>query len=330
MNKKLPNSSMCSSFSLNDNLAKWTCQHQQSDIGSLRFSPDGKSLAITCFKGEAYIRNSSRSRILAQFQVSEVESPILSVRWNTKNQDQLIFSAANGSISSWSIKDQKKLWSVCEKGNTVNSIDISPQGDCFVSVGSDSVVRVYDIETHQLKTILATTSYMQGVVTGHTNRVFATFYINDNLVASGGWDNTVILWDLRQGSAARSIFGPSICGDAINVVNQGKTLVTGSWRDSKQLQFWDVSSGNCEKSIDVGAKPNQVNVYAIAVTPNQQFVACAGSSTNRSMFYRVSDYALVYQTGIQPSEVTDIHFSSRQFAYGLADSTVFVDYYKMK
>ena len=321
---------MATLLTLNDSQTKWTARHQDSDIGALRFSPDGKFLAITCFNGYAYVRNSSRSRITGHYLVSAENSPILSVKWGPKNQDQLFFSAADGTISSWSIQGEKELWSIKEEGNTVNSIDISPSGEFLASVGSDSVVRLYDVETQKIIKNLSTTSYIQGKVTGHTNRVFATFYINENLFASGGWDNTVILWDARSGSVVRSIFGPSICGNGITAVNGEKTLVTGSWRGEKQLQFWDIGTGNNEKSVNVGASPKELYVDAVATTTNKLFVACGGSHANRVSFFRVSDYAHVFQSAIQPSEITDLDFNNRQFAFGLADSTVAVDTYSMK
>lgn len=321
---------MATLLALNDGKSKWTSQHQNSDIGALRFSPDGKFLAITCFNGYAYVRNSSRSRITGHYLVSEENSPILSVKWGPKNQDLLYFSASDGTISSWSAQEQKELWSIKEEGNTVNSIDISPNGENFASVGSDSVLRIYNVENQQIVSKLSTTSYIKGRVTGHTNRVYAAYYVDENMIASGGWDNTVILWDTRSGTAARSIFGPSICGNGITAINCKKTLVTGSWRGEKQLQFWDIGSGNNIKSVNVGAPPNEIFVYAIAATPNQQFIACGGSHANRISFFRVSDYAHVYSTAIQPSEVTDLDFNNRQFAYGLADSTVNVDTYTMK
>ena len=316
-------------FKINDSQTQWTLEHQGSDIGSLRFSPDGKLLAITCFNGYAYVRNASRSRIVGHYQVSTSNSPILSVRWNPKNNDQLLFSAANGAISSWSVKENKEIWCISEKENTVNSLDVSPSGATFCSVGSDNSVRVYDMTRHELAHNMKTTNYLKGAVTGHSNRVFATLYLDENTVASGGWDNTVILWDIRSGSVVRSFFGPSICGDGLCMVNNSKTLVTGSWRDKDQLQFFDIGTGNCEKSITVGTQPNSMYIYTVQSTPNQRFVACGGSGVNRISFFRVSDYAHLAQTDNQKSEIHDLDFTNRQFAFGLADSTVHVDSYSI-
>jgi WD40 repeat protein len=48
------------------------------------------------------------------------------------------------------------------------------------------------------------------VTAGHVSRVFALKFhpMDRNLVISGGWDNTIQVWDLRCDHAIRSIFGP--------------------------------------------------------------------------------------------------------------------------
>lgn len=43
---------------------------------------------------------------------------------------------------------------------------------------------------------------------------------------AGGWDNTVQVWDVRVGYAVRSIYGPHICGDSLDL--DGNTIVTGT------------------------------------------------------------------------------------------------------
>jgi WD40 repeat protein len=52
--------------------------------------------------------------------------------------------------------------------------------------------------------------YTQGRVTGHSLRVFSCQFINDNEIASSGWDDTVLIWDTRGAQLVRSIFGTHI------------------------------------------------------------------------------------------------------------------------
>jgi len=79
--------------------------------------------------------------------------------------------------------------------------------------------------------------------TSHSNRVFCVKYDQDdpNMIASGGWDCNVKIWDIRQGHPVRNIAGPYICGSSIDI-NNGY-LVTGSYRDEKQIELWDYATG---------------------------------------------------------------------------------------
>jgi hypothetical protein len=46
----------------------------------------------------------------------------------------------------------------------------------------------------------------------------------------------------------RSIYGPHICGDSLDIVNN--EIVTGSWRGDNQLQLWDFGSGELIQDIN--------------------------------------------------------------------------------
>ena len=107
------------------------------------------------------------------------------------------------------------------------TVDYKPDGTLFATAGSDCIVRVYDEATRKLKVELAGGGTGEP---GHNNRVFAVKFDkeDENLIVSGGWDNNVKVWDIREPSPVRSIYGPYICGDALDL-NDGYIL-TGSWR----------------------------------------------------------------------------------------------------
>jgi WD40 repeat protein len=69
----------------------------------------------------------------------------------------------------------------------------------------------------------------------HSNRVFASKFDreDDNMLISGGWDNNIKIWDLREGGPVRNIFGAYVCGDALDI-HEGYIL-SGSWRSEEQL-----------------------------------------------------------------------------------------------
>ena len=68
------------------------------------------------------------------------------------------------------------------------------------------------------------------------------------MVASGGWDNTIIVHDIRQKGPIAGILGAYVCGDAIEFC--GNEIISGSWRNEDQLQIWDVRTTDKKKDID--------------------------------------------------------------------------------
>ena len=92
---------------------------------------------------------------------------------------------------------------------------------------------------------------------GHSNRVFSVKFVpeDDNMLVSGGWDNTVQIWDSRVEMAVRSFYGPHICGNAVDV--KDGMVLTGSWRQEHQLQLWDFGTGKLIEEIQWGPKSKQ-------------------------------------------------------------------------
>lgn len=87
---------------------------------------------------------------------------------------------------------------------------------------------------------------------GHSNRVFCLKCnpYQPNMIATGGWDNTVQIYDIRKRGPIASLFGPHICGDAIDFKSDGVTMLTGSYRNSDVLELWDLRTFEKTKNID--------------------------------------------------------------------------------
>eukprot|EP00924_Labyrinthula_sp_SR-Ha-C_P013881 maker-scaffold_5-augustus-gene-16.14-mRNA-1 protein AED:0.13 eAED:0.18 QI:0/0/0/1/0/0.33/3/0/575 len=172
--------------------------------------------------------------------------------------------------------------------NQVFCIDYRFDGKLFASAGKDKIVRVYDEATKQLVNKMETGT--ERVTPGHSNRVFSLKFNPDdpNTLISGGWDNTVQIWDLRVSRAVRSIFGPHICGDSVDLFNG--TILTGSWRPDNQLQLWDFISGELIEEIDWHQSPvrtgNSAMLYCAEFSKgNGRYIAAGGSGTNEAKVF---------------------------------------------
>ena len=149
----------------------------------------------------------------------------------------------------WHYHSGKLLSTIEEPGNDINFISYRKDGLKFVTCGSDKIVRVYDSLTLKLEVLLE--SGTENKTSGHSNRVFcAKFHPKDpNLLISGGWDDTLQIWDLRLKKSIRSIYGPHICGDAIDLDDEGNRILTGSYKSESPLQVWDWATGKLLSNI---------------------------------------------------------------------------------
>ena len=135
--------------------------------------------------------------------------------------------------------------------------------------------------------------------TGHSNRVFSVkFHPDDpNVVLSGGWDNTVLIWDTRTGLAERSIYSPHLAGDSLDVHNG--VVLTGSHRSGgASLETWDYGTGQkieqVEWTDDTTRDPT--SLYAAQYkadrsdyTSSPRFIATGGSGGTTGNEARVFD-----------------------------------------
>lgn len=275
---------------------KLTISGNTSEIFCAKFSPDGNFIAAGCGDGAIRVFNSSTGSLAYNLQGgSNIALPTTAIKFRpvtatTRTKNVLIAANAVGTVQHWHMTSGKCLHSIEEPDNQVYALDYNPEGTKFVTAGKDTAIRVYDEATKSLiVTMKGGLGYSVRTTPGHSNRIFAVKVLNhdDNLIISGGWDNTVQIWDTRVGYAIRSIFGPHICGDSLDVV--GNRVVTGSWRPNHQLEIWDFTTGNKETDINWHMLPSQppCMLYAAQFSKEGQgrFIAAGGSGANEAKIF---------------------------------------------
>lgn len=88
-------------------------------------------------------------------------------------------------------------------------------------------------------------------------RIFATCFnpVSNFEFISGGWDNIICFWDVRQPTAVRQISGPHICGEGLDISEKGTEILSCAWQNEKQLCIWDYATGK----LIQGHEPDQYN-----------------------------------------------------------------------
>ncbi|XP_076251701.1 uncharacterized protein LOC143190963 isoform X2 [Rhynchophorus ferrugineus] len=180
--------------------------------------------------------------------VKENRAPVTSIKHRPVSKIYPITNCytgtyANGCVKCWSYNFNQCLYTIKEKRQTFGIV-YHPRFPKFVTFGDDLKVYFYDEETKTQERVL-TCSDSPEVHDGHMSRIFAAcFHPKNNYeLLTGGWDNVVQFWDLRQPHAIRHLSGVHMCGEGIDINQKGTEILTCSWQKEDPLQIFDYGSG---------------------------------------------------------------------------------------
>lgn len=135
---------------------------------------------------------------------------------------------------------------------SVNAVALSPDGQNLVSA-SFGTIRIWNVRTGRLVRTLNSV---------HSKKSVNTLAVspNSSILASGGGDNNVILWDLKTGRRMRTIAAHKAAVNTLAFSRDGQTLASGS--DDKTIRLWNVKTGSRLRTLSGHA--GGVNAIALS------------------------------------------------------------------
>ena len=308
---------------------------EKDECFTLRYNESNDYLAAGTSQGNLCIYDYSEPAIslkhIKNYKISEF--PITCLRWKPKNKTTILLVTADGIINEVHSKSGKILQKIEEKNNPLMCCDYSNDGLLFATGGNDRIVKLYDDNTKVLIRNLESHRYN---LPQHANRVFSVkFSDNDpNLLLSGGWDNTILLYDLRAKEIQSYLYGPHICGDGMDLKNY--LLLTVSWAKSDQIQLFDLKMnknvGVFQMILDKNGENNLDNVsylYSCRFNPVNNTFCVTGSNKNYLRVYDYTNYKLKILDAkkdlddlTSPCYCCDYNKSGNKIAYGCSEKNV--------
>lgn len=219
-------------------------QENTKHILAVAFSPDGQTLASSCFDQKIRLWDVRTGQCLKTWQ--EDAYSIYAIAFSPDGQTLAV--SLDGTVKLWDVTTGQCRQSLQTDTKLVFCVAFSPDGQILASGSSDRTIRLWDVSTGQCVKLLE----------GHTDRVLCIAFSPipptprtvrgaGGILASGGDDGTIRLWDVSSGQCrqvgschSRGVF-------SVSFSPQGTMLASGS--KDETIKLWDVSTGECLKTL---------------------------------------------------------------------------------
>jgi WD40 repeat protein len=324
-------------------IQEFAVRDSHDEVFCLQFDPLDQFIAYGCEDGQIRLLNLENKEIKYLLGspkiIKDHQMPITTLKWkpgefNPPTNRQLLSCASDGEIFCWQPHTGELLYRLKEEEeNEIFCMDYSPTDNQFATAGLDHRIRIYDDETQKI--VLKFLGSLDDQL-GHSNRIFALKYSpeNPNILISGGWDNTVFIWDLRKTNPIGHILGPNCSGESLDIY--GDYIIAGSYNNDKNLQLMrmqDYSVKNIKWYDTEAYKDTSLSppcVYAAKFSqPNANYIIAGGTSRNEvRIFKNIDNFSEIKGIGSIASlksacvTIDCAHTFEPRFAVGCSNGTV--------
>lgn len=203
---------------------------EQSPVGSVAFSPDGKLLAVGGYK-EVRLMDPRTGKVLGT--LSGHAGMVRSVAFSPDGK----WLAAGGGlcqqwgeIKLWDVHTQKLLQTMKGDRDCIYSVDFSPNGKMLASGSYDKLIKFWDPATgKELRTLK-----------DHIDAVFAVAFSPDGKwLASGSQDRSVKIWDVSTGQRLYTLSDPLDGITSIAFSPSGNQIAAAGY--DKLIYIWNLT-----------------------------------------------------------------------------------------
>jgi len=325
------------------NLVPRFMRNEPASALAIEFSPNDEFIALGLTNSVIKVYQASSGALVSTLGYPKVNTegykiPCTSLSFRNvddsgkRAKNVLIAGYANGATIHWHVTSGQALQMNVEKNNQVNSVVYNKHGSLYCTAGSDFHIRIYDASSTKL--VYDMFAGKDGITSGHSNKIFvAKFHTRDpNILLSGGWDNTVQIWDCRVKYSVRSIYGPHICGNSLDINNEGDTILTGAYSKDNQLQLWDYNTCKFREEITwatQGKRRSMLYAAHFSHAKNSNYIYAGGSNLNEARIFSLETKNCLGSAYGFEKPVYCLAMSSDENVLALADGNNHFYYYSI-
>ncbi|KAK5644529.1 hypothetical protein RI129_005829 [Pyrocoelia pectoralis] len=277
----------------------------------LKYTEDFESIAVGFTDGMVRLfnrNNAQMSRTLYDEETENNGSPVTCIQHRpvTKNYpvvNCITCTYTSGCVKSWNYNYGQCVYTIRENRQTFG-VTYHPRLPKFVTYGDDLRINLYDEETRTQERIFSS-SDLPGELDGHASRVFAGCFNprSNHEFITGGWDDILYFWDLRQPYAFRHLSNVHMCGQGLHISSKGTEILTCSWQRQNPLQLWDYGSAE----LIVTMEPDIYNsLLYCGKFISKDFIATGGSDEHLLRIVDLQTYSTIASISGFPGGIYDL------------------------
>jgi WD40 repeat protein/serine/threonine protein kinase len=207
-------------------------------VVAIALSPDGRRLAIGQTNGFALYDPTTPSKALA-FQPSP--APVPALAFGPDSRRVISSGASDPTIAIWDMVAEKPFLNEIRHNSNPNaSVAVSPDGQLVASPGRDQaagepMVKIWEVDWD------SNTYKERHILKGHAGYVWkVTFSPDGRYLASGSWDSTVKIWNVKSGEEVRTLRGHAGIIHGLAFSPDGRRLAAASGNPRHgEVRIWD-------------------------------------------------------------------------------------------
>ncbi|MCX6047415.1 MAG: BTAD domain-containing putative transcriptional regulator [Chloroflexi bacterium] len=301
-------------------------------VNWLCFSPDGRWLASSSVDQTVRLWDVATGALHVTKQAHE--DTVGSVAFSADGK-LLASGGGDHTVHVWSVDSTDILRTMRGHIQGVNSVSCAPDGGTIAIAGQDGKVRLLPLAllappAEGVTQQVARTAWPTEpdpkpripaevqVFANHTKEVSAVaFSPNGTLLASGGADHTICLWQAQRGTLQQVLVGHRNWVRSLAFHPNGKLLLSSS--SDWSVRIWDIASG---EQIHI-LQTQKGSTWSVALSPNGETVA-AGTTTHTIYLWPTYTVDQAIALHGHNAWVTTVAFSpdGQTLASGSGDQTV--------